>query len=537
MKNIYKTYGFVFALILAFFVSACEDVEPLIEEIVYERAFTPLELDVKVRNQITAEVKWKTTEGIKQYDLEISNDSLEFGSIVHTQTVLANELPVSILLESEEQYSVRIKAISELQGQDDSKWTALPFKTDAENIFNAITDADKGKTETDTWVKLSWPANSAVTHLVINPGDNETQRDLTTDEIEAGEVTLEGLPFDTEYTVKLFNGTNPKQRGNVTFTTLPEGETLTPADNLNDKIANANDGDVFLLEGGVYEAYMGQITIDKSIKLQGLSSEDKPVLNVQFVLNDGAQSAKFINLEMNGSYTDETAAAVILDHAFQFNSGATALGDVIIDGCRIYNYNKSFISGASGEFSVNSITVNNCFVSDIFGNGGDFIDFRKSFPAFISVSNTTFINCATVSNRDFFRLDGASKGNLFDDGAHTPEIIVTANTFYNVQNNASGGKRFFYVRWQNSDEVISVERNLFVDATSNYSSSGDTNMPSFSKNNYFNAPGFLDTSKSVYDGSGTHTEEDPGFADAANNDLSISNQILIDNQVGDPRWR
>ena len=537
MKNRYKGLGIVMALFVTMLFHACEDVEPIIEEIQYKRAFTPLELTVLIRNQMTAEVKWNVTTGIKEYQLEISDDSLEFANIVHTETVLPTEVPVSILLESEEQYSVRVKAVSEAAGQADSKWTVYPFKTAAENIMYPLTDDDKGKTETDTWVTLRWPENSDVTHLIINPGEGEVKRDLTADEIAAGVVTLDGLPFDTKYTVKLFNGTNPKQRGNVTFTTLPEGETLTPADDLNEKITNANDGDVFLLEGGVYDVYQGQIAINKSIKLQGLSSEDKPVINAQFVITDGTVSAKFINLEMNGTYTDATEATVILDHAFQFNSGASAIGDILVEGCSIHGFNKSFISGASGEFTVNSITVDNCIVSDIYGNGGDFIDFRKSFPAIISVSNSTFSNCATISNRDFFRLDGFAKGNTFDDGAHTPEISVTANTFYDVQNNASGGKRFFYVRWQNSDEVLTLERNLHASSTASYSSSSDTNMASFSKCNYFNAPGFLDSSKTVYDNSGTHTEEDPGFADAANNDFTISNQILIDNQVGDPRWR
>ncbi len=536
MKNKHIGLGLVVALFVSMLFHACDDVEPIIEEIQYKRAFTPLELEVQVRNQMTAEVDWKAIASA-EYTLEISNDNLLFENIVHTETVLGTDLPVSVLLESEEQYSVRIKANSDLAGQDDSKWSALAFETDPENIFYPLSDDNKGKTEVDTWVTLSWPAGSEVTHIIINPGDSQTQRDLTADEITAGEITMDGLPFDTEFTVKLFNGTNPKQRGNVTFRTLPEGETLTPADDLSEKIANANSGDVFLLEGGVYSAFQGQITMDKSIKLQGLSSEDRPVLNVQFVLTDGAESAKFINLEMNGAYTDETEAAVILDHAFSFNSSTTAVGDVLIQGCKISNYNKSFISGSSGAFTVNSITVDNCIVADIFGNGGDFIDFRASFPGDITVTNSTFANCATVSNRDLFRLDGAGKGNTFDDGAHTPTITVTANTFYQVQNNASGGKRFFYVRWQNSDEVITVERNLIVDATSVYSSSGDTNMPSFSNNNYFNADGLLDASKSVYDGSGTHTTEDPGFADASNGDYTLSNQTLIDSQVGDPRWR
>ena len=59
----------------------------------------------------------------------------------------------------------------------------------------------------------------------------------------------------------------------------------------------------------------------------------------------------------------------------------------------------------------------------------------------------------------------------------------------------------------------------------------------FLNNNYFNAPGFFNTAQVVYDGSGTHTELDPGFVDVAAGNFTITNQTLLDNMVGDPRWR
>ena len=532
MNKLYKIPGLILAFALAVFFQACDDdIDPIIEELNFERAFTPLDLDVKVRNQLNAEVTWTVSQNIDHYVLEIHNDSMLFGSLVVTQDVLPAEVPVTIELESEEQYSVRIKAVSTTEGQDESKWGGIAFKTSKENIFNPLTDENIGKQE----ATLSWPAGSAVTHFMITPGD--VRRDLSDDEIAAGEATVTGLDFDTEYTVIMFNGVNPKQRGDIAFTTLPEGITLTAADDLSAAIAGAVDGEIFLLEGGEYTAYKGMITIDKSIVLKGLSSEDMPVLNVQFVIADGAANVELSNIEMDGKYTDELEVETILDHAIQYSSSATAVGNITLTTCNIHDYNKSLVSASSGAFTVESITFDDCMIADILNDGGDFIDFRKSFPAAITVTNTTFVNCATANNRDFFRLDGFEKGNAFDDGAHTPVITVTANTFYNVQNNASGGKRFFYVRWQNSPEVLNVERNLFVNSTANYSSSSDTDMAIFSKNNYFNAPGFLDSSKSVYDNSGTHSELDPGFADAANNDFSVSTQAIIDDAIGALRWR
>lgn len=531
MKNIFKNIAVLLGVFSMLFVACDDDISPLVEKLEFDRVFSPTDIDAKVRNQIGVELTWAVAEDADHYIVEFSNDSLQFNTIVKTVTVQPDELPYMDTFESEEQYSVRIKGVS-AQGLEDSKWMAVAFKTDAENIFKPLIDDNIGKDS----VALSWPANSEVTHFIINPGANQVVRDLTADEIEAGMATIKGLEFDTPYVVKMFNGDNPKQRGRVEFTTLPEGKTLTLADDLNMEIMNANEGDVFLLEGGAYTMYKGKITVNKSIKLKALSSENKPVINAHFIIADGVASAEFIGLEMNGSYTDETEAAVLLDHAFEYSGVGFDFGNLVISDCYVHNYNKSLIAAGSGAFTVNSILVDNCMVTDIFNNGGDFIDFRTSFPASITVSNSTFSNCATVSTRDFFRLDGNAKGNAYDDGAHTPSIIVKSNTFYNVMNSPSSTKRFFYVRWQNSDEILVSENNLFYDmGAAVYSNQSDTNMGTFSNNNYFNADGFMDAGVNVYDASGTTL--DPGFAGAATNDFTLSNQTLIDNAIGDPRWR
>ncbi|WP_170111445.1 DUF5123 domain-containing protein [Mangrovibacterium marinum] len=532
MNTLYKKYGLILVLLMAVFMPACEDVDPIVESIDFERAFTPLNVDVKVRNQINAEISWTIAQTIDHYVLEIHNDSLLFESLVLSQDVLPAEVPLTITLESEEQYSVRIKAISLNESRDESKWGTYAFKTDKENIFSPLPDANIGKQA----VTLNWPAGSEVTHFMITPGD--VRRDLTADEIAAGEATITDLDFATQYTVIMLNGTNPKQRGNVTFTTLPEGITLTPADDINEMITNAADGEIFLLEGGEFTAYQGTVTIDKSIKLKGLSSDNMPILNVQFVLADGAENVELESLELKGSYTDELLGPTVLDHAIQYSSNATAVGNLSLTGCYIHEYTKSLIAAGSGEFTTGDILFENCLVTEIYNDGGDFIDFRKSFPQSITLSNSTFANCATVNARDFFRLDGAAKGNSFDDGAHTPRIVARNNTFYNVMNSSSSTKRFYYVRWQNSVEELISENNIFAEmGASVYSNQGDTDMGTYSKNNYFNAAGYLDSSVNVYDNSSNYTTLDPGFADAANGDFTISNQSLIDNAVGAARWR
>lgn len=527
IKTILKKSWFIALIVLALVNHACQEVDPIIEELEFPRAFSPLELDVKVRNQVNAEIDWTVAQSVDHYMVEIHNDSLAFGSLVITQEVMPGDVPVTIALESEEQYSVRVKAISSIESQDESKWSGFAFSTDKENLFLPLADENIGKRN----ATLNWIAGSEVTHFMITPGD--VKRDLTADEIAAGEATITDLTFDTEYTVIMYNGTNPKQRGNITFTTLPAGTTITPADDLFDLINNAPDDEVFLLEGGDYSISQGSITINKSITLKGLTSDDMPILHAQFVLADGAANVRLESLELNGNYIDTEGAADVLAYAVQYSSESTAVGDLEVINCVIHDYTKSLIAAGSGEFTTGDILFEDCLVSNIFNDGGDFIDFRKSFPKSITLNNSIFSNCATVNTRDFIRLDGNAKGNAFDDGINTPVITINSCTMYNVMNSSSSTKRLFYVRWQNAAEVLSITNSLFVDmGLSVVSNQSDTDMPTFNNNNYFNAAGYFDDLQKVYDNSGNHLTEDPGFADPANNDFTITNQTLLDNNIG-----
>jgi len=534
MKNKFKHIGFIFGMIALVFVACDDDIDPVVEKLDFERAFTPVNLTARIRNMITAELSWSVGDDVDHYVVEIAEDSLQFTTILSSVDVAPTEVPYSVLLEGETQYSARVKGVSNL-GVEDSKWATVVFKTDAENIFNTLAGSDIGKTE----VTLSWPAGSEVTHFIISTaGADDVRRDITGGEVAAGEATITGLAYGTEYGITMYNEPSPKQRGHVDFTTLPEGESLTPDMDLNEAINTTfADQDVFLLEAGEYSKYTGALTLNRSIKIKGLNSDDKPIVHVQFVLEQGAQNVEISNLEMDGTYTDiATGEEAILDYAFQMTESDVAYGSLNILSCDIHNYNKSLISAGSDVFEIGVITINDCLVSDIYNDGGDFIDSRKSYIANLVVTNSTFNNCATVNARDFIRMDGGTKGNPYDDGSRTPVIEVSHCTFNNVMNSESSTKRFFYVRW--SQHAITSENNLFVDMGSSvYSNQSLTIQPECSGNNYFNADGYYTEAEGVLiDNSSNYTTLDPGFANPSAGDFAITNQTLLDNAVGDPRW-
>ena len=145
------------------------------------------------------------------------------------------------------------------------------------------------------------------------------------------------------------------------------------------------------------------------------------------------------------------------------------------------------------------------------------------------MNTSTFNNCAP--GRDFFRLDAAGTST------HTGlvcNILLESCTLYACSNSSS--RRVMYVRF--STNKITVKNVLIAETQSEgYMDQSGTTDITFDKNNYFNAPGFYNTAQTVYDGSSTYTTLDPGFVDAATGNFTITDQTLLDNQVGDPRWR
>lgn len=521
MKFNMKTLCMGVSLVSALIFGACDDnIDPLVEELNFNRVFSPLDLKAQIRNRTTVELNWGVSSQVDKYVVELAEDSMAFQTITRTIEVTGNQVPYSLSLMGETRYSARVKAV--VAGKEDSKWSAVTFKTDVENIFNAISAEDIKATS----VRLSWTAGSEVSHLVLSPGD--IRHDLTVGEIAAGEVTLQGLTGETNYTAKLY--WNTKVRGSAAFrTTVDLGNAIGvyPKDDLKTILESASEGDVFALFPGDYGQWQGKITLTKSIGIKGVRPDNRPVLHNQFIL------AANINIELRdlvcvGDGKDELGVSTT-DHFIQVaTTGVTEVGNIDVVGCEIRNYPKSLLAAGSGTFKVNSVVFDNCVVSDILTSGADFIDFRTSSAcASLTLSNSTFNNCAPA--RDFIRMDNATG---YADV--NPLIMIDRCTFYKVSDPA---KRLLYVR--KTGNTIIVKRSIVAQTTAFYSNQAATNQPTCDQNNYFNASDFLPTSTVTgvkTDQSGGYTVLDPGFVDAVNGNFKVTNQTLIDNGIGDPRW-
>lgn len=519
MKNLHKNIGFVLAILSLFTFSCADDIEPEITELNTDRAFAPVNLNAVVRNQTTIEVDWTVKESVSEYVVEFYEDSLDFNSVVRTLTVLPDSLPVRETFFGDTRYSIRVKSISSDPDLGESTWAETTVRTDAENIFLPFQDYDVLWDE----ITVRFPENSEVTRLVINPGNIE--KIISAAEATAGVVTIPELVGSTEYTITLYSNNSPRGQLLVNSLIDPSSANVTlvnPGDDIAGAIASTMAGNIVLLNPGDYFSGAGDITIDKAITIQGQYPYDKPVIYNAFDLVGGASNTQFIDLEMDGD-AGETATVITLDEE------GIEFGPVLISGCYIHDYGRQLISGSKASELV-SFTVDNSIVSNFIAGGGDFIDFRGGHVDRVTLMNSTFNN--TPAARDFIRLDDSSD----EFPGQTSIVEIDHCTLYAISNSED---RVFYVRFLEND--LSISNTLIAETDAFYTRESNASPINMNNNNYYNAEGFHTSGYRSESGfqfdQGAYTTLDPGFANAEMGDFTISNQTLLDNQIGDPRWR
>ncbi|MEL0455850.1 DUF5123 domain-containing protein [Flavobacteriaceae bacterium SZ-1-7] len=499
--------------ILTLLIVSCGYHEDVVEELSISREFAPVDLTARVRNQTFVELSWAVNESVDYYVVEFSADDPNFTNIFQSEIVTASELPILIRLEGETVYSIRVKAVSD-RGLNDSSWALGEATTLSEQIMQPSQIGDIQATQ----ATLRWEAGLNVTHFILQPGD--IRYDISASEKASGVATITGLTGDTEYSAILYN--NSKVRGFADFLTEVDPSTGTVINSSNDilqMIENAAPGDVILLEPGDYTSQTGTATLDKPITVRSLLSYDKAKLGINFEINGGATDVSLINLDLDGALT--------VSDVVRF-TGAGNYNSLLLSGCNIHDFARSFIAGNVTDAIVQNVTVENCIVTNILTAGGDFIDFRNSDALGVTITSSTFNNCAP--GRDFLRLDAAGTSN----GNSICNILIDSCTIYACSN--SDSRRILYVRFQTNE--VTVQNTLIAETESEgYADrTGVDESPTFNNNNYFNAPGFINPDQFIFDAS-NYTELDPGFVDPLAGDFTVTNQTLLDNQVGDPRWR
>jgi len=522
MKTKYIFKGLIAILVLAIGVSSCESYnEGLLDGIGNSREFSPIGLKATIRNQTTVELTWtvKTDENADHYVVEFSADDPEFKTIYKTLQVTAAQLPIQVPLEGETVYSIRVKAVNG-SGLEDSKWSVITATTLSEQLFSTVQPVDIDAKQ----VTLRWVPNSSVTQISVMPGN--IVHEITPAEKTAGVAIVTGLTGETAYTATLLNGV--KKRGVVTFTTgidIGTGILVKTTDDIFQKITDAPSGSVLVFMPGDYTAQTGLIAINKTLTLRGLKTADKSKLKVNFTLaNNPASPSEVVNfslIDLDLSGSGLTGGAIAISTA-----APTQLGDVLISNCKVHDFPSQLMYG-NALARLKSFTVDNSIIKNVnTASGADFIDFRTTYVANVSLTKSTFDTC---SSRDFIRLDAAA---TLSGGSLTSTVLIDACTIYAPTLPAAS--RILYVRFLSN--ASTVRNTLFAVGSAVYTNSTATAAPTFSNNNNFNSPGLqLAGSNNRTDTSATLL--DPQFSSAATGNFTLGNQTLKDRQVGDPLWR
>lgn len=178
-----------------FTAASCSDPDDELTSVEYDRLFKPTSFEAKVQNKVNIRLIWECLSKADSYTIQLfANDedmkfegepTLEFTDVAsspYTVTGLNDETP----------YSIRIKAVG---SSKESHWSTAFVTTDAEQIFEKVTDDDI----TAKTVTLRWEAGADVSVIEITGGKEETYT-LSDEEKQNGTATISGLTEDTQYT-------------------------------------------------------------------------------------------------------------------------------------------------------------------------------------------------------------------------------------------------------------------------------------------------------------------------------------------------
>ncbi|MCU4164772.1 DUF5123 domain-containing protein [Carboxylicivirga caseinilyticus] len=527
MNKAFKYIGLM-GIAALFALNACDDnIDPVIEELEYERIFTPLDLEARISNQTTVSLSWIDNKGVDSYVLEISDDSLEYSNIIHTAEILPEEIPyVYDLPAGDSQYSARVKGISSTN--TDSKWATLAFKSLPENLFNNYDIVMTGLGE----LTISWTPGKAVTSLVFytRAGVEVFSEDITAEEIAAGSKSLTDVA-NGDYTIQLMNGV--KTRGFQDY--VLEGTVLIDSGaDLTAAITAASPGDVIMLQAGGQYGFIGDFTIDKSIKIKGLDG-DLPVLYLtsgdrMFYVGSSltpSDSLVFEKLHMNG-YVDYIDGGSQIRGVFDMESEACNIGAVKFLSCELRNMGRQVmrLRGGSDQY-VGEFVIDDCIINDLGRSSGSYGVFcateTNTNAGVVKITNSTLSNFVC----HFIRYDDATLGK---------SIIVEDCTFNKVP--FASGRYLMDVRNAVLSEGIEVTNCIFGNTSygdePSISGIRAADGVTVSVSNSFATTDFVNSGYSIVEmcssTGGTSTEL---WVNPDNEDFSFITEGI---EAGDPRW-
>ncbi|MDR1764239.1 MAG: DUF5123 domain-containing protein [Dysgonamonadaceae bacterium] len=451
----------LFAVML-FAMLSCQEQSEMIDELDFDREFSPLQIEVETVNHNSATISWKAMKGsTEHYDLQLfQGDSLTFAGspAVETNVQYVYEYKFENLL-PEVQYSVRIKTLGDAAEQD-SKWHGVAFKTSSEQILTSV------KNIKATLATVCWTPGETATHLLFTAtGEADVTVNLTTADVAAGSKTLEKntLKSDKTWQVSIYNGIG--RRGKLSFKTLyvPSGANVVSVDAGTDIVTLMGDADnigkILLLPDG-YESTTGGnkvVTLVGGMTIYGdPDAEVQPKIISERTGGNPAMAPatgtnidylKFFNVEI--LCADPTQGVSLFD----WNSIVTESGTLEFDHCYIHDFGRSLLRLRAGSKpqSVQNLIITDCVFANMGGTGSNNI--------FVYTGADALLKNITISKSTFYDLDlGSSFMQFPGTGANlTQSISISECTFHDVVGSNATARYFI----ESSATNVTLDKNIF----------------------------------------------------------------------------
>ena len=547
MKNIISKFLTVIGLGAA--LLGCTRIEEIEEDIRLDRCLAPTDFVAKVdiATGNCVEFSWSLSKGADAFILEIYKDGELYGNALR---VLPKEVPYTVELDPDLDYTARVKAYDSSGLIGESKWTDLEDVIETYSIKPSVNPVLTDRTINSITVK--WDADNEVDHLRLTPALEEdksyTKIELSGADIEAASYCVSGLKASTNYTVAVYY--KRAARGQVSAWTRPVVDGATSvADTASLKQALRDGAPVILLACADSAYVIGSVTLAGPLTFYGEESVDgstKPTIAGCFNINSSVTSLHLESLNISGEACDGMSQQ---GHLLSVTEVVESISSIEIVNCEVYGYSKGIYSDNKGA-SVGTIDFNNNIIHDIDGNGGDGFDCRQS----CTIDKITFTN-NTIYNgfRTLFRIDEAVNLKAFNFCNNTLSNLCSLNDsnnngLFHIRARAKGGADEKELR-DNTNDV--AKDNLFLNMAEKcliISKNGMSVLPNLSGNYAYDiSDNFLNvsttatppvekiTTDSFKEAGNKVLSEDP-CTDSRGGKFNVEDAAVTSAKAGDPRW-
>lgn len=521
-------------------LNACkEDISPVPENFEYNRVFSAIGLEAEIENQTQVSLKWVAEEGVETYDLEIHFDSLEFANLVHTASVTADQLPyVFDCPAGDAVFSARIKANQ--TGLESSKWSPLAFKTKPENLFEGYeVKMDALNAVTISWKSGKEGAIKEVTSIAfVKDGNVVSTHDVSAQEMALGQKSVTGIA-NSSYQIKLMY--NESVRGFQNYT-MEGSVLLADGGDLAAAISSAAAGDVIVLSAAGKFGFIGDMTLDKSIKIKGLDGQALPVVYVtegdrMFYIGAGltaSDSIVFENLHMSGATNLVPGKSDMIRGVFDQETGWPCdIALLKFQSCELIGFGRQILRFRGNDIGqkIKNFEIDDCIIRNL-GLAS------RSYGVISSTASTANIEFVKITNST---IDSLRSHFIRYTDAPACQSILVENCSFN-RTPYSDGRYFMDLNGVVfTGEGLQVNNCILGETSTNDTGAGDANgiriddEAFMSFNNSYATSDYLEGGYEI-----RNLLIDLGVAstglwqDTENGDLSFRGEAV---DAGDPRWK